>query len=137
MCPAYLTGADLRQDWGDIDGAEEYLSKALQQTPPFENEETAWIMTRMAKLLRQSGLTDTAEPPLQSALLKLFLIYHPLLEELAEIRLAQHLYVRRQWTLVEVRNRNFPHINVEPATCCASLRRRRKIGGRGKNVRGI
>ena len=47
--PAYLTGADLRQDWGDIDGAEEYLSKALQQTPPFETEETAWILTRMAK----------------------------------------------------------------------------------------
>jgi tetratricopeptide (TPR) repeat protein len=37
--PAYLTGADLRQDWGDIDGAEEYFSKALQQTAPFESED--------------------------------------------------------------------------------------------------
>ena len=44
--PAYLTGADLREDWGDIDGAEDYLSKALQQTPPFESEETAWIPQR-------------------------------------------------------------------------------------------
>ena len=53
--PAYLTGADLRQDWGDIDGALDFLSKALQQTPPFETEETAWILTRMARLHRQSG----------------------------------------------------------------------------------
>ena len=38
--PAYLTGAALRQDWGDIDGALDFLGKALQQTPPFETEET-------------------------------------------------------------------------------------------------
>jgi tetratricopeptide (TPR) repeat protein len=109
--PAYLTGADLRQDWGDIDGAEEYLSKALQQTPPFENEETAWIMTRMAKLLRQSGRSDTAETLLQKAL-KTFPDYYLSLEELAEIRLAQHLYPEAV-DLMEKRNRNFPNASSQ------------------------
>lgn len=104
--PAYLTGADLRQDWGDIDGAEEYLSKALQQTPPFETEETAWISTRIAKLLRQSGRPDTAEALLQKAL-KTFPDYYLSLEELAEVRLAQHLYPEAV-DLLEKRNRNFP-----------------------------
>jgi tetratricopeptide (TPR) repeat protein len=103
---AYLTGADLRQDWGDIDGAEEYLSKALQQTPPFESEETAWILTRMATLLRQSGRTDTAESLLQKAL-KTFPDYYLPLEELAEIRLDQHLYPQAV-ELLEKRNQSLP-----------------------------
>jgi tetratricopeptide (TPR) repeat protein len=104
--PAYLTGANLRQDWGDIDGAEEYLSKALQQTPPFESEETAWILTRMARLLRESGRAYRAEPLLQKAL-KIFPDYYLSIEELAEIRLAQHLYPEAV-DLLEKRNRNFP-----------------------------
>src|SRR6202166_2129469 len=104
--PAYLTGADLREDWGDIDGAEDYLSKALQQTPPFESEETAWILTRMARLLRQSGRPDTAEALLQKAL-KTFPDYYLSLEELAEVRLAQHVYPEAV-ELLEKRNRSFP-----------------------------
>jgi tetratricopeptide (TPR) repeat protein len=103
--PAYLTGAELRQDWGDIDGAEEYLNKALQQTPPFESEESAWIMTRMSKLLRQSGHLDTAEAMLQNAL-KTFPDYYLSLEEMAEIRMAQHRYAEAV-DLMEKRNRNF------------------------------
>ena len=66
--PAYLTGAALREDWGDIDGALDFLSKALQQTPPLETEETAWILTRMARLLRQSGRIEAAEALVQQAL---------------------------------------------------------------------
>jgi tetratricopeptide (TPR) repeat protein len=89
--PAYLTGAALREDWGDMDGALEFLSKALQQTPPFETEETAWILTRMAKLLRQSGRPAAAEALLQKAL-KSFPEYYLAREELAEVRLAQNRY---------------------------------------------
>jgi tetratricopeptide (TPR) repeat protein len=103
--PAYLTGATLRQDWGDIEGAEDFLTKALQQTPPFETEETAWILTRMAKLLRQSGRPDTAEALLQKAL-KIFPNYYLSLEELAEVRLAQHAYPEAV-ELVEKRKRSF------------------------------
>jgi tetratricopeptide (TPR) repeat protein len=104
--PAYLTGADLREDWGDIDGAEEYLSKALQQTPPFESEETAWILTKMARLLRQSGRSDSAEALLQKAL-KTFPDYYLSSEELAEIRMDQHLYPEAV-ELLEKRNQSFP-----------------------------
>src|SRR5208282_3563253 len=65
---AYLCGASLRQVWGDMDGALDFLSKALQQTPPFETEETAWILTRMARVQRQAGRTAAAEALLQQAL---------------------------------------------------------------------
>jgi tetratricopeptide (TPR) repeat protein len=104
--PAYLVGADLREDWGDLDGAQEYLSKALQQTPPFEAEETAWILTRMARIQRQSGRSDAAETQLQKAL-KIFPDYYLSLEELAEVRLGQHRYSEAV-DLLEKRNRNFP-----------------------------
>jgi tetratricopeptide (TPR) repeat protein len=104
--PAYLCGAALRQDWGDIDGAEEFLSKALQQTSPFESEETAWILTRMARLLRQSGHPAEAEALLQKAL-KTFPDYYLAVEELAEVRLAQNRYPEAA-ELAEKRNRSFP-----------------------------
>ena len=104
--PAYLTGAALRQDWGDIDGALDFLTKALQQTPPLETEETAWILTRMARLHRQSGRPDAAEALLEQAL-KTFPDYYLSLEELAEVRLAQHQYPEAV-ELMEKRNRSFP-----------------------------
>jgi tetratricopeptide (TPR) repeat protein len=103
---AYLTGATLRQDWGDNDGAEEFLGKALQQTPPFETEDTAWILTRMARLSRQSGRLVEAESVLQQAL-KAFPDYYLSLQELAELRLDQHRYPEAI-ELVEKRNRSFP-----------------------------
>jgi tetratricopeptide (TPR) repeat protein len=103
---AYLTGATLREDWGDIDGAQEFLGKALQQTPPFETEETAWILTRMAKLVRRSGRNAEAESMLLSAL-KTFPDYYLSLEELAQVRLAQRRYSEAV-ELLGKRNRNFP-----------------------------
>jgi len=104
--PAYLCGAALRQDWGDMDGALEFLGKALQQAPPFETEETAWILTRMARIHRQMGRTAGAETLLNQAL-KMFPGYYLSLEELAEVRLAQHLYPEAV-ELLNQRNRSFP-----------------------------
>jgi tetratricopeptide (TPR) repeat protein len=89
--PAYLCGAALRQDWGDLDGALDFLDKALQQTPPLETEETAWILTRMAAIQLQSGRTDPADALLRQAL-KTFPDYHLSLETLAKVRLAQQRY---------------------------------------------
>jgi tetratricopeptide (TPR) repeat protein len=109
--PAYLTGATLREDWGDIDGAEEFLTKALQQTPPFETEETAWILTRMAKLQRRSGRPGPAEELLQEAL-KTFPDYYLSLEESAEVRLAEHACPEAV-EFVEKRNRSFPSPSSE------------------------
>jgi len=105
--PAYLTGADLRQDWGDFDGALDFLSKALQQTPPLETEETAWILTRMAQLHRAEGQIGVADAVLDQAL-KAFPDYYLSLEELAEVRLAQRRYPEAV-ELMERRNRSFPN----------------------------
>ena len=104
--PAFLCGAALRQDWGETDGALDFLSKALQQTPPLETEESAWIMTKMGRLDRLAGRPDAAEPLLQQAL-KIFPDYYMSLEELAEVRLAQQRYPEAV-ELLERRNRSFP-----------------------------
>jgi tetratricopeptide (TPR) repeat protein len=104
--PAYLCGAALRQDWGDIDGALDFFSKALQQTPPFEHEEAAWILTRMARIHRQMGRTAQAEALLKQALTT-FPDYRLSLQELAEVRMSQRLYPEAvEW--LDRRNRSFP-----------------------------
>ena len=124
--PAYLTGAALRQDWGDIDGALDFLTKALQQTPPLETEEIAWILTRMARLHRQSGRPDAAEALLEQAL-KAFPDYYLSLEELAEVRLAQHHYPEAV-ELMEKRNRSFP----SPSSHLLMARAFERLAGRLK-----
>jgi tetratricopeptide (TPR) repeat protein len=86
----------------------DFLSKALQQTVPLETEESAWIMTKMARLERLAGRPDTAEQLLQQAL-KTFPGYYLSLEELAEVRLAQHRYPEAV-ELLERRNQSFPSI---------------------------
>jgi tetratricopeptide (TPR) repeat protein len=86
---AYLEGAVLRGDWGDTDGALDFFDKALQQTPPFETEQTAWTLTEMARLDRQAGRLKDADELLGQAL-KAFPGYHLSLDELAEVRIAQH-----------------------------------------------
>ncbi len=104
--PAYLAGASLRESWGDTDGALEFLNQALQQTPPFEPEATAWILTRMARIRRQAGQFDPADALLSQALTA-FPDYYASLEELAEVRLAEH----RNGDAVELmerRNQTFP-----------------------------
>ena len=104
--PAFLRSAALREDWGDIDGALDFLSKALQEVPPLETEELAWILTQMARLEPSVGQPDAAEPLLQQAL-KTFPDYYISLEELANVRLAQHRYPEAV-ELLERRNRSFP-----------------------------
>jgi tetratricopeptide (TPR) repeat protein len=103
--PAFVCGASLRDDWGDIDGALDFLNQALQQVPPFETEETAWILTRMAGLELQAGKLEKAAPLLEQAL-KTFPGYYLSLEELAKVRMAEHHYSEAV-ELLERRNRNF------------------------------
>jgi len=103
--PAFVCGASLREDWGDVDGALDFLSRALQQVPPLETEETAWIMTRMARLELQAGQPEKADPLLQQAL-KTFPDYYLSLEELAKVRMGEHRYSEAV-ELLETRNRSF------------------------------
>lgn len=104
--PAFLCAAALRGDWGETDGALDFMSKALQQTYPLETEELAWIMTKMARINRLAGRPDAAEPFLQQAL-KTFPNYYLSLEELAEVRLAQRRYPEAVELLAR-RNQSFP-----------------------------
>ena len=89
-----------------MDGALDFFGKALQQTPPFETEETAWILTRMARVHRQMGRHAEAETLLTQAL-KMFPNYYLSQEELAQVRLAQHRYPEAV-DLPVARNRSFP-----------------------------
>jgi len=102
--PAYLCGAVLREDWGDLSGALEFLGKALQATPPLETEETAWILTAMARLNRISANLDEADSLLQQAL-KTFPAYHLALEESGRLRMEQKRYADAV-TILEERNQN-------------------------------
>jgi len=87
--PGLLRAAALREDWGDIDGAADLLDKALEDTPAFETEQTAWILTGLARLSRVNGKLDTAEALLKRAL-QSFPDYYASLEELARLRTAQN-----------------------------------------------
>lgn len=106
--PAYLCGAALREDWGDVAGALDFLSKALQATPPIETEETAWILTAMARLNRLSGSFDAADALLQGAL-KSFPDYYLALEESTQLRMTQGRYADAV-DLMEKRNQTFPSL---------------------------
>ncbi len=103
---AFLCGAALREDWGDVEGALDFLGKALQQNPPLETEESAWILTRMARLESMAGRPEKAEPLLRQALAT-FPDYYLSLEELANVRMAEHSYAEAV-ELLKRRNRNFP-----------------------------
>jgi tetratricopeptide (TPR) repeat protein len=104
--PAYLCGAALREDWGDLSGALDFLSKALEGTPPLETEETAWILTAMARLNRLSANLDAADSLLEQAL-NTFPDYYLALEESARLRMAQNRYADAV-ALVEKRNQDCP-----------------------------
>jgi tetratricopeptide (TPR) repeat protein len=86
--PALINTAYLRELFGDPDGAYEVLDLALQSTAPNETEESAWLLTRMARMRLISGNADAADNLLHRALVA-FPGYHAALQGLAEVRVAQ------------------------------------------------
>ena len=88
---ALINAARLRELFGDIDGSYELLQMAYDSTPPSENEQRAWLLTRMGHLRVASGNTDAAEKLLQQALTA-FPSYPLSVVELAEVRIAQRHY---------------------------------------------
>lgn len=104
--PGLLRSAALREDWGDVEGAADLLNRALEETPAFETEQTAWILTSLARLNRLSGQLDGADSLLKRALAS-FPDYYASLEELSRLRMAEH----RDGEAVELlhkRNFHFP-----------------------------
>ncbi len=86
--PGVTRGAYLRELFGDIDGAIDWMKRAYEQTYFNENEERAWLLTQIAHLERSRGAWEAAEEAAGRAL-ELFPDYHYTLAELGRIRLAQ------------------------------------------------
>lgn len=89
--PGITRAAYLRELFGDVDGALELMSMALQSTSPSEVEDRAWMLTQIAHLQLSVGRLTEAEKNLQQAL-ALFPGYHYALGNLAKVRTAQKRY---------------------------------------------
>ena len=81
-------GAYLREIFGDVVGAIEWMWAAYEQTPFHEVEDRAWVLTELAHLELSRGKLEGAEEAASEAL-ALFPDYHYALAELAKVRLAQ------------------------------------------------
>jgi tetratricopeptide (TPR) repeat protein len=86
-----LRGADLRAVYGDLHGALDFYNQGVQETPPHEVEQMAWILTHMADLELGRGQADSAERLLDQVL-KAFPGYYLGLEALARLRTTQGKY---------------------------------------------
>jgi len=89
--PALINAAHLRELFGDMDGAYELLQLAYQSTAPTEDEERAWLLTKMGHLRLASGNPDGAEKLLQQAL-TVFPNYPFAMGTLADVRIIQTRY---------------------------------------------
>ncbi len=86
--PGITRAAYLRELFGDLEGARELMQMALEQTPPSETEDRAWILTQIGHLRLLDGDAPRAERALREAL-KAFPGYHYALGNLARVRTAQ------------------------------------------------
>jgi tetratricopeptide (TPR) repeat protein len=106
--PAGLTrGAYLREIFGDIEGAIEWMRQVYEQTHFNEFEDRAWLLTQIAHLELSRGDVEAAERSLDGAL-ALFPGYHYSLRELAKVRAAQNRHIEAVELLRE-RYRKAPH----------------------------
>jgi tetratricopeptide (TPR) repeat protein len=103
--PGLLRGAELRQVFGDSEGALQFLSDSYQQASPDQTEEIAWALTRMAEINLAMGKLDLAQGLLQRALAS-FPDYYRSLEVQARLRAAQHKYAEAA-DLLHLRNQHF------------------------------
>jgi len=86
--PGLTRAAYLRELFGDLDGAMELMTMALQSTSITQSEDRAWILTQMAHLRLLAGASGDAEKLLQQALIT-FPGYHYALGQLAKVRIEQ------------------------------------------------
>ncbi len=89
--PALTRGAYLRELFGDLDGAVEFMQAAYDQTQFGEFEDRAWLLTQWAHLRLMAGKLDEAQELLEQAL-KLYPGYHYALGTLAAVRTEQQKY---------------------------------------------
>jgi tetratricopeptide (TPR) repeat protein len=89
--PGVTRAAYLRELFGDVDGAYDFMDMAYQATPPTETEDRAWILSQMGHLRFVAGKTDEADNILKQALI-IFPGYHYALGNLAKVRITQKRY---------------------------------------------
>lgn len=104
--PAYIRAANLREIFGDPEGACEMADLAFQSTIPSEAEERASLLTQMGHFRFNSGNTDAAEKLFQQALAA-FPNYPRTLGNLAQLRIVQKRYAEAIG-LLQQRYRNVP-----------------------------
>lgn len=106
--PGLIRGAELRQIFGDPDGALEFLSDAYQQTSPDQLEDLARRATLIAEINLAAGKVDLADQWLRKALTS-FPNYYFSLEVLAQVREAQHKPTEAA-DVLHLRNQHFPQL---------------------------
>ena len=92
MRPGNVAGltraAYLREMFGDVEGAIQFMETAYQRTPADELEDRAWILTHLGHLELMRGRVPEAGKLLEQALV-LFPNYHYALGNLAKVRAAE------------------------------------------------
>jgi tetratricopeptide (TPR) repeat protein len=88
---AYLEGATLREMFGEIDGARDFLSQAYQRIRPEEAQERAAILLRLSHLALLNNNPVSADRLVEQAR-KLFPVYPAATLQLARVRMAQKNY---------------------------------------------
>jgi tetratricopeptide (TPR) repeat protein len=83
--PGLTRAAYLRELFGDLDGAREFMHAAYARTRPAEIEDRAWLLTQVGHLHRLAGDPGLAAGALANAL-QIFPDYHYALAELARVR---------------------------------------------------
>ena len=91
--PGMIRGAFLRIDFGDAEGALDWLTSAFKLTNPTEIEERAWLLTHIARVRLQTGKLELADQLLGQAL-EIFPDYYFTLDALAETRSALGKYAQ-------------------------------------------
>jgi tetratricopeptide (TPR) repeat protein len=89
--PAYLEGATLREMFGEIEGARDFLSQAYQRIRPEEAQERAAILLRLSHLALLNNNPVSADRLVEQAR-KLFPAYPAATLQLARVRMAQKNY---------------------------------------------
>jgi tetratricopeptide (TPR) repeat protein len=89
--PALIRAANLRELYGDEEGARELLDLAYQSTPPSEPADRAALLTTMGNLRLTSGAREGAEKLFQEALTS-FPSYPAAMASLAAVRMQQKRY---------------------------------------------
>ena len=84
--PSLTRGSYLRELFGDLEGAIEFMTKAFDMAGYDEREDRAWMLTQVAQLERKRGRHAEAQR-LASEALKLFPDYHYALGALARINI--------------------------------------------------